>query len=204
MSDRAGRTGGLAAMAAAAVLVLAACSATGSAAGAGAAGGSGATTAPATPAATTDLTGGSGYGGYGGGATTQALAATQGPAASTATSGAGGSGTAYVVNVATDAAVGSFLTGEDGKTLYVFKKDSPGSSACTGQCSTNWPPFSLDSGETAKAGTGVTGTIATITRSDGSIQVTYNDAPLYYFAADRKAGDVTGQGVGGVWFVATP
>ncbi len=50
----------------------------------------------------------------------------------------------------------------------------------------------------------MTGTLATITRDDGTTQVTYNGAPLYYFAADEKAGDSAGQGVGGIWFIAAP
>ena len=108
------------------------------------------------------------------------------------------------MKTATDAKAGTFLVGEDGKTLYVFTKDSPGTSVCSGDCATSWPPFTLDAGEATKAGTGVSGALATITRADGKAQVTYNGAPLYYFAADKKAGDVTGQGVGGVWFAAKP
>ena len=50
----------------------------------------------------------------------------------------------------------------------------------------------------------MTGKLATIKRADGTMQVTYNDAPLYYFAADKAAGDTTGQGVGGNWFVQAP
>jgi predicted lipoprotein with Yx(FWY)xxD motif len=187
---RLARAGALVALAAGATLLVAACS-SGSAAGAGgAASAAAATAAPAT--ATTDLTGG---GGYGGGA-----AATQAPAAS-----AGAEGTeAYEVGVGTDAAVGSFLTGEGGRTLYVFTKDSPGTTVCYDQCAVNWPPFTLEADGTIRAAAGVTGTFGTITRSDGSTQVTYKDQPLYYYVADRKAGEVTGQGVGGVWFVAAP
>lgn len=101
-----------------------------------------------------------------------------------------------------DASLGAYLTGDNGMTLYILTKDSPGTSTCSGTCATNWPPFTVNAGETATAGAGVTGTIATLTRADGSIQVTYMGAPLYYFAGDTKPGDVTGQGVGGVWFVA--
>ena len=114
-----------------------------------------------------------------------------------------GAGEAYEVTVATGT-VGKFLAGEDGKTLYVFKKDSPGVSACSGGCATNWPPFTIEANDTLKAGDGVTGTLATFKRDDGTMQVTYNGAPLYYFAADKAAGDTIGQGVSGVWFVAAP
>jgi len=127
-------------------------------------------------------------------------------ASSAAASGAASGGESYQLAVATGS-VGQYLTGEDGKTLYIFKKDAANAttSACTGQCATNWPAFELDTGETVTAATGVSGKIATITRSDdGKMQVTYNGQPLYYYAADKKSGDTNGQGVGSVWFVATP
>lgn len=112
---------------------------------------------------------------------------------------------AYVVNAATGT-VGPYLTGEDGKTLYTFKPDeaATGKSTCNGDCATNWPPFVLESGETATAGTGVAGTIATIARDDGSMQVTYNGKPVYYFKGDSAAGDTNGQGKAGNWYVAAP
>jgi predicted lipoprotein with Yx(FWY)xxD motif len=113
-------------------------------------------------------------------------------------------GSAYEVAVGTDATAGKYLTGEGGMTLYIFKKDTAGKSNCSGGCAGNWPPFVLEAGETVNGAAGVTGTFATIARDDGSMQVTYNGAPLYYYAADSKAGDVTGQGVGSVWFVAAP
>jgi predicted lipoprotein with Yx(FWY)xxD motif len=130
---------------------------------------------------------------------------TAAPAGSVApTSAAGGSGTVYQVTIAQDPALGAFLTGEDGKTLYVLTKDSSGVSTCSGNCATAWPPLTLDTGETVQAGSGVTGTLATLTRADGSVQVTYNGAPLYYFSGDSKAGDTSGQGTNGVWFVVSP
>ena len=100
--------------------------------------------------------------------------------------------------------LGKYLTGEDGKTLYIFKNDTvgDGKSSCYDACATNWPPMILDDGEKAVAGAGASGTIATITRTDGKKQVTYNGAPLYYFAADAAAGDTKGQGLNGKWFVA--
>jgi predicted lipoprotein with Yx(FWY)xxD motif len=141
-------------------------------------------------------------------------AATPSPAATakatveaTATAGAtpteAASGTSYSVNVTADATLGNYLTGEDGKTLYVKMGDSTSAPTCTGACLTNWPPFTLDTGETVVAGTGVTGTLATFTRPEGT-QVSYNGAPLYYFSGDTAAGQTNGQGVGGVWSVAAP
>jgi predicted lipoprotein with Yx(FWY)xxD motif len=124
-------------------------------------------------------------------------------AASAGASQAAASGS-YTIAAATGA-VGPYLTGEDGKTLYVYAKDTtPGKSVCNGQCATNWPPFTLDAGETAAAGSGVSGTIGSVTRDDGTKQVTYNGKPVYYFAGDQAAGTTNGQGVGGVWTVAAP
>jgi len=121
--------------------------------------------------------------------------------AAPASAAAGGSNE---VDMATVAA-GASLVGDGGKTLYIFKKDTtPGTSACTGNCATNWPPFTTSSAATLKAGVGVTGKLGTIKRDDGTDQVTYNGAPLYYYAADTKAGDSAGQGVGGIWFIAAP
>jgi predicted lipoprotein with Yx(FWY)xxD motif len=120
-------------------------------------------------------------------------------AAATATT----SGSTYTINVGTGA-VGSYLTGEDGKTLYVKQGDSTTATNCTGDCLANWPAFTLESGEDAAAGTGVSGAISTFTRPEGATQVTYNGQPLYYFGGDTKAGDTNGQGLAGVWSVATP
>ena len=135
----------------------------------------------------------------GGGAT---AGASQAPAATAAPSAA--AGTAYTIDIAHDATLGDHLTGEDGKTLYVLTKDTPGASTCTDSCATTWPPFVLDAGETTAAGSGVTGTLGTLKRADGSMQVTYNNAPVYYFSGDSAAGDAKGQGIGGVWYVVTP
>ena len=111
----------------------------------------------------------------------------------------------YPLAVATVSA-GQTLTGEDGKTLYIFTKDTKGSgkSVCNGDCATNWPPLLVDELDEVKPDSAATGTLALITRDDGKTQLSYNGMPLYYFAADKAAGDTAGQGVGGVWFVANP
>lgn len=116
----------------------------------------------------------------------------------------GTGGTANEVKVAHDTTIGAFLAGDGGKTLYVLTRDAPGVSTCAGSCATAWPPFVLDTGESVKGGADVTGSFGTITRDDGATQVTYKDAPLYYFAGDAAAGEVNGQGLSGVWFVASP
>jgi predicted lipoprotein with Yx(FWY)xxD motif len=108
-----------------------------------------------------------------------------------------------MVKVASSAALGSFLVDEKGMTLYLFTKDTPNNSTCYDQCATNWPPL-LTTGAPI-AGQGVDDSkLGTTKRTDGSMQVTYNGWPLYYFAKDTKAGDTTGQKVGGVWFVVSP
>ncbi|MFI5226420.1 MAG: hypothetical protein ACHQ3P_07060 [Candidatus Limnocylindrales bacterium] len=128
-------------------------------------------------------------------------AASQAPsAAASQAAGAGG-----LALAAASGTVGPYLTGADGKTLYVYAKDTtPGKSVCNGQCATNWPPLTVPAGAAATAGTGVNGTIGTVTRDDGTTQVTYNGKPVYYFAGDQAAGTTNGQGVGGVWTVAAP
>lgn len=113
-----------------------------------------------------------------------------------------GAGTAELM--VADSSLGKIVVDGDGETVYMFDKDTQGSgqSSCTGECLTNWPP--LTSTGDAPSLTGVTGEVGTITTADGSMQVTLNGWPLYYFAGDAAAGDVNGQGVGGVWWVLTP
>jgi predicted lipoprotein with Yx(FWY)xxD motif len=96
---------------------------------------------------------------------------------------------------------GDALAGPDGKTLYVFTNDSAGTSTCTGGCADAWLAL-LGDGSDVVAGDGVSGTFGTTTRDDGSKQVTHNGQPLYNYAADQAAGDATGQGILGKWFIA--
>lgn len=110
---------------------------------------------------------------------------------------------AGVVLVA-DSALGPILTDADGNTLYLFTNDSPGESACSGDCEAAWPPLTVDSADAAVAGDGVTGELGTIEREDGSLQVTIDDVPLYLYAADAEPGDISGHQVGGVWFAVAP
>ncbi len=112
--------------------------------------------------------------------------------------------TALQLEVRQDPTLGGYLAGADGRSLYVFMKDTGGTSACSSDCAASWPPLTALSSGDVTAGAGVTGSLATITRQDGTLQVTLAGRPLYYFAADAAAGDVTGQGVGGVWFLASP
>jgi predicted lipoprotein with Yx(FWY)xxD motif len=125
-------------------------------------------------------------------------------AAATAAASAAAGGETYTVAVVTDAKLGSYITGEDGKTLYTFAADSANTTACKDACAAMWPPFTVASDDTLTPGAGVTGALTTFARPDGKMQVAINGRPLYYFAADSKAGDTTGQGFAGKWFVATP
>jgi predicted lipoprotein with Yx(FWY)xxD motif len=145
-------------------------------------------------------------------------AATSAPAATNTTAASGGYGStatsaptggasaagAATVAVADNAKLGKkILVDSKGITLYIFKKDTPGASNCTGGCVENWPPLLLSSGNLV-AGQGVTGSLGQLARTDNGTQVTYNEQPLYYFAGDQAPGDVNGEGIGNAWFAATP
>jgi predicted lipoprotein with Yx(FWY)xxD motif len=107
------------------------------------------------------------------------------------------------LKVSEDPAVGAFLTDASGMTLYLFTQDTEaGKSVCNDQCAAAWPPLAASDDLTLPAG--VPGTLGSIDRDDGSKQATYNDIPLYYWAKDENPGDITGQEVGGVWFVVPP
>jgi predicted lipoprotein with Yx(FWY)xxD motif len=99
--------------------------------------------------------------------------------------------------------LGPFLIDAKGMTLYLFTKDTEaGKSACNGDCATNWPALAASTEMLLPPG--IQGTLTAITRDDGSMQVAYNDIPLYHFAKDAKAGDTNGQEVGDVWYIVTP
>jgi predicted lipoprotein with Yx(FWY)xxD motif len=108
----------------------------------------------------------------------------------------------HTVKVAKSDKLGSYLTDAKGMTLYLFKKDSPGKSACAGDCVTKWPLYFRE--KVGVSGNLKEGDFATITREDGQKQTTYKGLPLYYFAADKAPGDTNGQGVRDVWYVVAP
>ena len=94
------------------------------------------------------------------------------------------------------------LTNGKGFTLYWFVPDTSTKSNCNGSCATYWPPVKGP----ATAGAGVTGKLATITRSDGSVQASYNGHPLYTYVGDKAPGQAKGNGLnlsGGVWHEVT-
>jgi predicted lipoprotein with Yx(FWY)xxD motif len=100
--------------------------------------------------------------------------------------------------------VGDIVVDGKGMSVYYYTKDvkDSGTSTCTGGCLTAWPPLLTTSDEPKVEG--VTGTVGTIPTPEGAKQVTLNGMPLYYFAKDTKAGDILGQGVNEVWYLADP
>jgi predicted lipoprotein with Yx(FWY)xxD motif len=96
--------------------------------------------------------------------------------------------------------LGEVLVDSDGRTLYIFESDNGSESTCYDSCAENWPPL-LAQGAPG-AGSGVDASLlGTTERTDGTMQATYNDRPLYRYAGDQATGDTNGQGVGDVWFV---
>jgi len=100
---------------------------------------------------------------------------------------------------------GKVLVGSNGRTMYLFKGDKSGTSACSGACAAAWPPVTVSG--TPTAGSGVSQTqLVTIKRPNGTMQLAYHGHPLYYFTADAAAGTAHGQGVkafGSEWYVVS-
>jgi predicted lipoprotein with Yx(FWY)xxD motif len=107
------------------------------------------------------------------------------------------------LNVASNSTLGEFLVDGKGMTLYMYTRDTADTSNCSGDCLVSWPPF-LTQGNPI-LGPGIDDSkVGTTTLADGSLIVTYNHMPLYYWIKDTKPGDTTGQGVGSVWYVVSP
>jgi predicted lipoprotein with Yx(FWY)xxD motif len=125
------------------------------------------------------------------------------------TTGAGGGATNSGAPASTSSALKTakiggvtVLTNSKGFTLYWFVPDTSTKSNCNGSCASFWPPVPGP----AKAGSGVTGKLATITRSDGSTQATYNGHPVYTYSGDSGPGQNNGNGInssGGIWHEVT-
>ncbi|MGW1173851.1 hypothetical protein ACWD4P_09005 [Kitasatospora sp. NPDC002543] len=108
------------------------------------------------------------------------------------------------MQTAQDPKLGTIVTDSAGFTLYRFDQDrnSPPESYCNGGCATVWPPEHADGNVTVK---GIDSKlVGTVTRDDGTKQVTLNGWPAYRYSPDAKPGDTKGQGVGGTWFALTP
>jgi predicted lipoprotein with Yx(FWY)xxD motif len=107
------------------------------------------------------------------------------------------------INVATDPTLGKILVDGKGMTLYMYTKDEPDKSNCSGGCAKVWPPLLTMGNPTLGPGVDAS-LVGSATLADGTKIVTYNKMPLYYYAKDTKAGDTTGQDVGSVWYVVGP
>jgi predicted lipoprotein with Yx(FWY)xxD motif len=126
------------------------------------------------------------------------------PSSAPASGGASASG-ATVIKTASSSG-GTVLTDGSGRAVYLWVKDSGGMSACTGACAGAWPPVTTTGTATA-SGSAKASDLGTITRSDGSKQVTYDGHPLYYFSGDSGPGTATGQGsdgFGAKWWLVAP
>jgi len=123
------------------------------------------------------------------------------PSTSTATGAAAGSGVATAKTSAS-----SVIVDAHGHTLYLLTSDSTGKSSCSEACAAVWPP-ATGSLATAAHSAGVTATLGSLTRSDGTTQLTVDGHPAYTFSGDAQAGDAHGLGIasyGGYWYVFAP
>src|SRR3984957_18701904 len=126
------------------------------------------------------------------------------PAAAAPASGAAASGGTVITTAKSSA--GTFLTTGSGKAVYLWVKDTGDMSNCNGACAGAWPPVTTTATATASGGAKASD-IGTITRSDGTKQVTYDGHPLYYFSGDSGPGTATGQGsdgFGAKWWLVAP
>lgn len=142
---------------------------------------------PAPQSSAADTSGyGGGYGGdyYGYGTPAPKAASPSGP-----------------LQLVANAKLGSVLAASNGMTIYTNKNDTLTKSACDSGCASVWPPL-LVTGSAMAGPAGFTGTLSTVTWSDGTIQVTLNGRPLYLYAGDFKSGDANGDGIDGIWAAA--
>jgi predicted lipoprotein with Yx(FWY)xxD motif len=137
----------------------------------------------------------------GGDTTTEESAAPEETPEETPTDDAAGAGGDVAVELASTS-LGEVLVDGEGMTLYMFDPDAdaPGESTCYDQCATAWPPLVGEGEPTLGEGLDEA-MVGSIERTDGTMQVTYNDWPLYYWQNDEAPGDVTGQAVNDVWWV---
>lgn len=101
--------------------------------------------------------------------------------------------------------LGSILTDGQGRTLYLFSRDSDGAASCSGGCTSVWPP--VTSSTAVQAGSGASASLLGTTSGGGQMQITYNGHPLYYYVGDIKPGDSNGEQLnqfGGLWYAVSP
>jgi predicted lipoprotein with Yx(FWY)xxD motif len=133
--------------------------------------------------------------------------ATTGSATTSTASTTPSAGMGTVVTVKHASKLGTILAAGSKKlTVYMFEGDKSGASSCSGACASVWPPVTT-SGAPTVAGVASSADLGTVTRADGTTQITYKGHPLYFFAKDKDAGDAYGQGVHGFgsdWYVLKP
>ena len=100
-------------------------------------------------------------------------------------------------------AMGTFLTDQTGKALYLYLADTATTSKCTGTCATLWPPVT-SAGTVSASGNATSSKLGMITRPDGMKQVTYAGHPLYYYEGDTAAGQTNGEGLMNIFFLLSP
>lgn len=99
---------------------------------------------------------------------------------------------------------GAYLTDGAGRALYMWVADKNGTSTCYGTCAAAWPPLTQ---KPAAAGGALAEDLGQTARKDGTMQVTYDGHPLYYYAGDNSAGAINGQGSNGFgakWWIVAP
>lgn len=98
-----------------------------------------------------------------------------------------------------------YLIGYTGMPLYTYDKDTTSVSTCYDTCAQNWPPYVVSASDNIQQlEAGVSGTVGTTARTDGTLQLTYDGHPLYFYAKDSVSVAPQGDGVGGVWHIAKP
>jgi predicted lipoprotein with Yx(FWY)xxD motif len=112
---------------------------------------------------------------------------------------------AVKVSSTKNSSLGEILVSAGGRTLYHTAAEKKNVVTCTGRCAVKWRPLVTAHGVRPISGPGVIASmLGTIKRPDGRLQVTYDGFPLYLFSGDTRAGDVSGQGAGGIWHAIAP
>jgi predicted lipoprotein with Yx(FWY)xxD motif len=130
------------------------------------------------------------------------LAACGRSSGNTSSGGGSPSGTALSIQTDSVSGIGTVLANGAGLTLYHNTKETGTKIVCTGGCASFWPPVLVTGALPQDTGM-IKGTFGTITRPDGSTQLTINGMPLYTYSGDSASGQATGQGIEGVWFAVT-
>jgi predicted lipoprotein with Yx(FWY)xxD motif len=153
-----------------------------------------------------DSSTGSAYGGKGGGAQASDDATAASSAEGSADGEAAGAGGDGIVSAAKVGDLGTVLVDSQGRTLYDFHKDKGSTSSCYGACAGAWPPL-LTEGNPQAQGPADRSMLGTTERKDGTVQVTYNDWPLYTYVGDQGPGEANGNDIdqfGAEWYALQP